>query len=393
MTRCGGIALLFFLFVGRAFADDLSRTKSDSPVTKLEQIRAIQQGLEWIRNHQGEDGGWCSINYAPLRPGAGVTARMLALLAELPLDDRKRLAEQYQRGVRFLLRKFRPGNSAGLLLKDVDYPLYAAAYFLSAQSQVEGERTFDLKPELVHFLQKQQRLPQNGWPADRMDVGGWSPWMESPGDVSGQPPANVSVTCAVLTALQQAGGLTDDVKSGAARFLKRCEAPVAGSSRERGMAFTPWPDSPFNKGGTVTSATGDIQPLAYHSATTDGLRIRKILAAPGEETLPEDVLRTWLQMPRARLVGDPEREGEREPLQSALFFYDAAAFGGLWQERTREEKSENALVVDRARLLMVLVRSQREDGSWMNPLPWFFEDDPFIATPLALSALIRLQSP
>jgi len=374
-------------FCGRSWGDETSESQADSNAGKQSLDEALQRGLEWIRRQQGKDGGWCSVNYAPLRPGAGITARILAVLAELPPQDRIRRTDEYQRGVQFLSRKLQAGESGRGSLEQVDYPVYTAACLLDAQARGDPGESLVMKSELIAFLLRQQRTSQNGWPADGADIGGWSPWIETPGEVTAQPPANVSVTCCVLEALHTAGVLTDDVKGEAARFLSRCLAPVAGSAGLRGMTFTPWPDSPFNKGGTIRTAEGAIRPLAYHSATADGLRIMKLLSASPEGVSLEDVLQGYRQTPRARLVTNPEFEGESERLQSALFFYDAAAFGRVWQM-----SPEKFLEGDRARLLTILVRSQHEDGSWTNLLPWFFEDDPLIATPLAVSALIRLNS-
>lgn len=146
--------------------------------------------------------------------------------------------------------------------------------------------------------------------------------------------ADTSVTAFVLEALAAAGRL-DAVRDGARRFVEACRV-------EGGFVFTPHPTYAFkNKAG---------EGRAYGTASADAARCLRSL---GESTPPP----TASELP-------PGFDADRETMQRGLRFYWAFQTG-------------------------LPVPPPNPDGSWANEYDLMNEDEPLIATGLAVAALAK----
>lgn len=178
---------------------------------------------------------------------------------------------------------------------------------------------------LERALRARQLTEDNGWSESDPEYGGWDQGTIPPKKPECRRP-DVSVTAFAVEAL---GG---DAK--ARRFAERCRAPGGG------YFFTPsrlWAHQ--NKAGSG---------IGYETATFDAHRI--LQTAPASEVdlpLPKE----W---------------------QEALFFYRAFA-----RSKVRPDPST----------VPALVARQNPDGSFRNPVALMKEDDPLLATSLALVAL------
>ncbi|HVJ85362.1 MAG TPA: hypothetical protein VM452_06935, partial [Caulifigura sp.] len=70
-----------------------------------------------------------------------------------------------------------------------------------------------------------------------------------------------------------------------------------------------------------------------------------------------------------------------------LYFYSAAAFGDVWRLNPLDRLQLKPIRDD---FIQTILQRQREHGDWMNPVNTMREDDPLIATSLAILALRRL---
>lgn len=347
---------------------------------------AVQQGCHWLITQQSPDGGWHSRTYGRMKPGAGNTALVLDTLSRLPARTRDNYRPAFERGIAFLTARRTPEGLVQLTGESADYPVYATALLITAIRQFPEASRRELTQTLNAGLLRTQRTTGNGWSPERKDLGGWSPWPASPDSSEMEFPANISVTACALAALQAADALTPEARAAAVSFIHQCNVQIPGKAAESGWIFTPQADSPLNKGGLLANPDGGSVPRPYHSTTCDGVRA---LLASGFSASDKELAASLIALggfPPPALLQLPLASDQELPPQSALFFYDAAAFSHVWRQ-TADDRFKD----QRASILQALLQSQQKDGSWKNPLPWFHEDDPLVATALAITALVQLQ--
>jgi hypothetical protein len=235
-----------------------------------------------------------------------------------------------------------------------DYPNYATA--LAVLALRKAGRADRIGP-LVRYLRQQQLTEENGWRRDHAAYGAWG----MGGDRRTPPdPGHVdlSMTRYVLQAL--AGATSQDPAFERAQvFLDRCRNPDGGfcfSTVELGA----------NKAGQQEG-----RYRGYGTATADGLLS---LLAAGARDDDERVVaaRRWLvahhEPGKASGFVDPKTR----LWAVGLRFYYAAACAEAVPGLVKPEE---------------LVCDQRPDGSWCNVEPLVKENDPLIATALAVWAL------
>ncbi len=276
----------------------------------------------------------------------GAVPTAIALWAA-PVRDARR--PDVERALSFLRASAREG---GLGIGDVlDWPTYATSLHVLAEHRWQVPGWHEAAAAGAAFVRRQQRIGPAWGDAD----GGFAVG----GQHSPQPPVaghvDLSVTRFAVTALVANGARPDDEALVAAgRFAQRCAA---------GDGFVYATDPAFAKSGA--------RERPYGSATADGALV---LAAAG---LPIDAPLTWLS---AHAVADHNPGVTWPQYDRAMVGYwrSAAAevfarFGGPpgWRERFIE-----AIEADR-----------HSDGTWHNATPHQKEDEPVVATALALRTL------
>lgn len=304
--------------------------------------RAVEAGVAYLEARQGEDGAWRSGVHGVFKDGTALTPHVVRALVEAG-----HAPAAAERGAAWLA-KADPDRLA--------YPTYAAADAAAFTSD-DARRAW-----LVRV-----RARQVSDPAAFPSTGGWA---YPAGPLDSTVEANLSVTASALCALADAGGAAaDDPAMAAGRaFVLRCRAGDG-------------------KGGFCFGATDgvDNKPgpgIAYGTATADG--VRALLAAGAAQDDP--AVRAgvaWLleRFDPAHVPGDflPARD----PMRDANYFYfleaatDAFARAGVPRDRWAGPIARE------------LVRRQADDGSWRNDVSAGREDDPLVATPLAIRALRR----
>ncbi|KAF0245151.1 MAG: hypothetical protein FD180_1858, partial [Planctomycetota bacterium] len=146
-------------------------------------------------------------------------------------------------------------------------------------------------------------------------------------------------------------------------FVSRCQAA------DGGFYFTPGGDG--NKAGPGRS---------YGSATCDGIRaLRWFGAAADDERVKRGL--AWLAAHEA-YDRNPGFTGEGRHWETGIFFYYLGALAGVRSDLGGPDGW-------RERLAAEVLKRQREDGSFRNDDSTMREDDPLIATALALEAMVK----
>ncbi|MEW5849039.1 MAG: prenyltransferase/squalene oxidase repeat-containing protein [Myxococcota bacterium] len=341
--------------------------------------KALTQGANWLLSQQGPDGGWHSNTYAAFRDGRALTPVVLsAVLYAAPRDART--AAAYDRGVDFVASLV---DDEGTLQHRLDYPVYSLAGALLVLDIPRNARHLRQRDAIITLLRAHQLSSENGWSAEDPEAGGWGYWHEVPV----KPPmatahhellsSNLSATLFAVGALRLSGVPSDDRSLQTAQaFLLRCR------NEDGGFFLTP--TNPIqNK--AASDASG--RPRSYASATADGVRLMLKLGLPITDPKVQ-AARAWLlrHVHGAGQHGDfpPEREFSRE----GSYFYTswtvahALMFLGVTHLTTPQGAQRWADVFARE-----LMARQQPDGSFRNAATDLREDDPLVATSLALATL------
>src|SRR5262249_40526169 len=136
-----------------------------------------------------------------------------------------------------------------------------------------------------------------------------------------------------------------------------------------------------------TDRSGRVRYHSYGSATADGLRaLVRCGLPPGHPRV--QAARRWLERNFSATHNPGTFEPLREADRDATFYYYAwslaHAFRALGGRMEEGPGRENAWA---EQLAAALIRRQRGDGTWSNRYTASKEDDPLVATPLALGAL------
>lgn len=358
-----------------------ARSDGDAAVRRAAWNAACRRGTEWLLHRQADDGGWHSETYGSMKAGTGCTALVVFALSEgAALDDAKEDAA-LRRGVQFLT-----GRSAddGLVVAPDgtrDNPLYAAALTLLVVAESNDRDHEAVRVRLAAGLKAYQRTARNGWRRDETDFGGWG--LSRSADRAGRfGPSNASLTSVVLQALDRAGSLDQAVRDDAMLFLDRCRNRSGDERYDGGFVFTPRADEPLNKGGDVVDANGGRFPRPYLAPSCDGWLARRACGEPVDS--PESRATLAFIRREARDVPPFARRGS----EGGLAFYTVAS-------RSLVRTRGGASGTDSEEVLWMeeLIRKQHRDGSWSNPDSTMREDDPLVATSLAVLALRRGLSP
>lgn len=335
---------------------------------------ALSRGAAALVALQAQDGAWRSGLYAPLRAGAGLTAYVADTLLTLPEAVRVRHADSIRRALDWLARE---AGADGEPFASVEsrYPTYAATYALSAFVRAGTHPA--VRARLQAWLCRAQLTEEAGWRLEDRGYGGWDSGAPRPRPTATH--ANLSVFASVVDALDRAGLPVDHPLRGRALvFLDRCHGSGGG------YGFS-WHDLASNKAGVAP----DGRLVDYGSATADGLIALAALRVPPES----DTRRTAVERFAARFDvervwglsvvtgADPGVGADARPWATALRLYGLARAAEAFALAPRGPSDRRAAIAD------ALAREQDAYGRWTGASPLMMEDDPVLATALALRAL------
>jgi hypothetical protein len=365
---------------------------------------ALEKGAAFVLKQQGVDGAWRSATYGAMKDGTSLTP--LAVKA-LWFGSRSPEAQQaVARGLEFLAHLVDDKGAVAPGPDGMAYPVYSAAVasiVLGFSPAPEHRRARDA---LLQFLRERQLDERNGWSATDSDYGGWGYYLGGPGAfaIPRKPPSgapvppmlssNVSSTVMVVGALGLAGASPDDPALARARlFIERMQnfaADPADADPEYddgGFHFTP-DDLVENKPGAAgTDRHGRARFRSYGSMTADGLRALLRLGY-GPEHPRVRAAAAWLtrNFSARRCPGQfPPIDEERR--ESVFFYWSWTAGHALRALGASTLNAPSGRVNWAGDMSEALLRRQHPDGSWSNRFKEMREDDPLVATPLALAAL------
>jgi Prenyltransferase and squalene oxidase repeat len=357
---------------------------------------ALRKAAAWLWSRQEADGGWHSHTYGLLRSGQSLTPFVLDALLEVPDDVYPRPRANVGRALAFIRAHTQAtgalggslGGSLGTADRDIpDYPNYATALAVSALCRARRAGWQIQTAPMVAYLRGQQFTEQNGWRPQDPAYGAWGM-----GGLRRTPPdtghVDLSMTRYVLDALRAAGVADSDSAFASARvFVERCQNfDAARPANADGGFFFSTTEADTNKAGQdgnhfrsygTTTADGILALLATGHPLTDP---RVIAAQEWLSAHHHDADRRDTDHPGMDVPGFMGEAYQRWP-RGLMFYYSAAS-----------AKAFQALKVDAGGgIIEGLRRTQRADGSWANAENLVKEDDPLIATPFAVRALVAAE--
>jgi hypothetical protein len=329
---------------------------------------SLTRAAQYLWAQQAADGGFHSATYGLLRSGQSLTPFVLGALLRVPDATAFAPAGAVDRALAFIKSHTSVDGAVGVTGGNADYPNYATALAVdalvaarrlpaAAHRAKAGSWTADVAP-LVARLRAQQFSEANGWTPAHTAYGGWGM-----GGAIRRPPdaghVDLSMTRFVLEALRAAGVDGSDPAMTRARvFLGRLQ------NHDGGFFFSPVTPA-LNKAGQ--SADGFV---SYGTTTADGVLALRASGVPDSD---DRIVRgiAWLNRNHQRdgVPGFDEGEGPQASWKGGLRFYYAAAIA-----RVRPQQR-------------VRLPEQADDGSFRNANGRVKEDDPLIATTLAIQML------
>lgn len=355
---------------------------------------ALEAATAYLVRAQAPEGAWRSDVYGAFKEGDALTPLVLAALQSLPESAATRAA--IDRGTAYLGLLVGPDGRIVKGPRGLSFPAYSAALAVLALAQPRDDAGRHARDAWLAYLRERQLVEPLGWqPADR-EYGGWGyahglPRKPGPGaSVEPLTESNLSATAFALAALRAAGvPAADPACRKALVFLERCQNyttdPAAHDPAfDDGGFFFIYDDPVRNKAGVAgTDRAGRQRFVSYGSTTADGLRSLLACGLPADHPRVR-AARSWLEA-RLHEEGHPGRyPTDREMNRPALYFYYLHALAGAFAALPGGDVQG---VPWQETLANALIERQRPDGSWRNPAVAVREDDPLVATALAVMAL------
>ncbi len=341
--------------------------------------RAINRGMDWLIAQQAADGGWHSRTYGQLKDGAAVTALILDAIGYCEPALQQKYLVAAKKAFAFLDRGLAKTGTIASPDGSLDFPTYAAALYLTAKRRLGLSIDGENRRKLLAYLLGAQVVEARGFAPDSPSYGGW--------DFLGRDDAqaittgtNISVTRYVVEALAQEPGVAGKA-SGIPKALELGRAYVLRSQRpDGGFVFTCEPMSLNNKAAFTDRELTDPRP--YGTATCDGI-LALVAGGVKPDTEPIQKAVSWLvKRPSLELVPGFEGLPPEAGWQRGLRYYYFASLA-----RVLPFFPPSEITPRREALVKQLIRLQAKDGSWTNESDRMRENDPLIATALAVTAL------
>lgn len=371
----------------------LVRTSDGRPGCEVSCGRSPEQtcllrGVHWLCHQQAPDGGWHSTTYGQLRDGVGNTALVLAALSRAPVVIRQRYAVFIRRGLEFLLGNPGRKDSLPALAASADYPTYAAALTLTAIHRLQIRNRTEEQRLLRKYLQATQLRDQQGYFPHDPDYGGWDHTGGRKLVHRSAAETDIAVTCTVLEALKVGGTLEPAVRQGALLFVSRCQNISGSGTGDGGFFFTPVPEDLRNKAGLTPVGRAAFAARSYGTATADGLRALRACGILSSDPRVRQAVVWLLQQECTDVVPGFT---DREAMMSGPHWHEGLAFYyGASLSEVLDLFPSQIQAKRRSALLRFLCQSQEADGAWRNSISAMREDDPLIATALAIITLSTL---
>jgi hypothetical protein len=327
---------------------------------------AIGRARSFLISRQSADGAWRSHVYGFFKDGQALSGHVGANVDDPAAAG---LAAAYLASL--VGEHGRSPGDLGLI-----YPVYTSADAIRLLRDPRYRAAHDAWRE---FLLRQQLNESLGWAQSDLEYGGWSYALQP----AAKPPAggtrgpwdwsNLSATCYALDALRGDGlGASDPICMQALVFVHRCQ-------NDDGGFFFSCADEIHNKAGLAPGG-GHNRFNSYGSATVDGYAALRLCGLQESEAHVQSAA-AWL-IARTDVEHNPGFfDAAHQDIRDATYYYYCRGLGWFCVDAHQPGLAR--------RLARALMARQRADGSWSNPSTDAKEDDPLVATPLALRALME----
>ncbi len=357
--------------------------------------QAMKRGVQWLVEQQREDGAWNTATpelvEGHVKASPRNTALILLALASLPIEFRRPHEAAVAEAVGFLERSTAPAGWVGDPTEVVRAQNYATSFAIQGLLRLDRERHREWIGRMVGYLNQAQLLDAAGASEFDWYYGAWNYWDEfRRSAVRG----DLSVTSCVVEGLAAAGESAGSPgMRKALAFVKRCQ-----NVAERPDVATPLDDGGFffnprnSKAGQVVLPGNRVRFRSYGSATCDGVVTLLALGVPREDPAVRAAA-GWLARNYTLRENPGFSQNAPAPYWSGIFFYYywglTRALDGLGKETLTTPDDEVHWWAREA--ADWLANLQKPDGSWANEVNIMEENDPLVATPLALMALATTQ--
>jgi Prenyltransferase and squalene oxidase repeat len=371
-------------------------------LSRAERIdQALSTAATYLFGCQSPDGSWVSDVYGPFKDGLSLTPLVLHTLLTLPAGVAVEPA--CRKGANYLASKVQHDGTIDAGPHGIAYPVYISAGAVQVLSHPANFRHRKARDAWLAYLRDRQLTEDLDWqPADK-PYGGWGysprlPRRPKPGEpLLPLTESNLSATLFALEALHAAGSKTEDPAiRKALPFIQRCQN-YSDDPKQREEAFDDggfffiYDDPVRNKAGVVgKDRTGRERYASYGSTTADGLRALLLCGRPLDDPRVA-AARTWLETHFRSDIHPGKYANDREHNRGGVYYYycnsAVQAFRAL---QIMEIQTPRGKVRWAEGLGGELLHKQRKDGSWSNSLVPQREDDPLVATSLAVRALASI---
>jgi hypothetical protein len=357
-------------------------------------VASRAEACAYLWREQGPDGGWHSRTYGLMRSGQALTPFVLHALLVAEASECPAPPGGIARALSFLRLHVSAGGQVGADDPDVlEYPNYSTAYALRCLVRAGHPSDRALIERMRARLVRDQFSRANGFTEESLAFGGWGfGGPQAPGRTGHM---DLSHTRKVLEALRAAG--TDDpaVFARALVFLRLMQRHptetrpqpvplVSGDRLPRGLRF----DGGFffspivldaNKGGVFIDERGAFHG-SYATATCDGA-LALLAAGLARDDARVVAARHWLVEHEALDHPEGIPAGGPQDWDHAIDFYHLAVRTEAYRALGLSSRLADAMP-------RVLAPRQDPDGHFANERNHLMkEDDPLLATALALTAL------
>lgn len=357
------------VLLGLAYAYGCGR--KDERVSKID--AALKSGTGYLLGLQNPDGAWKSGRYPVFKDGYSLTPMVC-----LALQTGGGSTAAVSKAADFMLSMTRQAE------EKLIFPVYCLAMCLVAFSDRGGAPWKTKREEILAYMRQQQLTDALGWSPEDLPFGGWGesikPYQKpAPGrPIEESRAPNLSNAMFALEALRAAGlDEKDPAMQNGMKFVERCQN--FGEGGDGGFFFSPTHQKQ-NKAGAFHS---------YGSTTADG--VRALMAAGATADSPRvQAARQWL----IRKFDSDKNPGEfpedrRRWQEGLLYYWGWSASLALLQSAPAGEPRPPLWATQ---LADSILRRQKPDGTWSNPEALLLEDDPLVATFMAIGTLARCKT-
>lgn len=358
-----------------------SRSSAAEPTPE----ESLARGIDWLLGQQAKDGGWHSETYGALRQGAAMTVLSMYALAHLhrSLIDKK-IESALERGLAFLEPGIKKRGFVACPDGSLDYPTYGTAMLATAAGLVDFGVKAEQRHKFIDWVASGQLHESREFTIKSPHYGGWD--LMGASQVKGlTSDTNVSCTCFAMEAL--VGSESKEAQKTLVRagsWLARCQDRRGG-----GFWFSPDPHSINHKAGFEDDE--QTRPKTYATATCDGLRcVYYHMSALdfGKGIAMQDALSYLEKHSEVKHVPGFDEPTDVNGWGMGLRFYYYQTLAKALPHST--DKELKWLQERRAAVEKQVVSLQEKDGRWQNESARMREDDPLIATSLAIVALASI---